>query len=164
MPSFIRLVTHTDTAAHKAPQLLQPKPRHRAPPLHGWRGSVTSQLPFHGDTSPQAIHQGSTKALPISLCSQGWMLLSKLPQDGENFGGQDMAALFTALRPLGTAVFCFNFVSSGCLLLSLNHHLTHAIYHNLSCREMMSYASHTQKQKYKIIYIFQRDQLSGCLV
>lgn len=65
-------------------------------------------------------------------------------------------------------IFCFNFVSSGCLLLSLNHHLTHAIYHDLSHREMMSYASHrgkkSQNQNHKIIYIFQRDQLSCCLV
>lgn len=138
----------------------------------GWRKVMwPTSSPSKGNTYPQGIQEGWEGCSTLPVLSVPSVLDAAV---GAAPGRWDFAAqswdraevtdftslcnlcwteadnrtwhLFLLLWPLGTALFCFNFVSTGCSLLSLNHHLSHAIYHNLSYREMMSCAIHREKK------------------
>lgn len=111
-------------------------------------------------------------------CPGWWGVLQHRPGIGQNSLISHHCTICAELKPMTgggstfyssepswlPALFSFNFVITSCLLPWLNHHFTHAIYHNLCYREMISHASHRRKKTHKIIYIFQRDQLPCCLI
>lgn len=184
------------TAAHKPPDIAPSVTQaQRAALWHGPQagGRLCDQsVPLQRGTPILREFRKDERAVLASLsfqCLRCLMLLLELPQDGETFAAQswDRAEvtdftslcnlcwteadnrtrhLFLLLWPLGTALFCFNFVSTGCLLLSLNHHLSHALLSITISPTVRWWAVQFigKKNQHKIIYIFQRDQLSRCLV